>query len=75
MFATRQFKAGETILEEAPLFSSQFSWNFAYGYAACDFCMRFIYECYTLTVQSMFCEIGPSRLLKKMHKDCQEKLI
>ncbi|EFX89935.1 SET and MYND domain-containing 5 protein [Daphnia pulex] len=40
LFTTRSFKNGETIIEEQPLFSCQFSWNYAYGYSACDFCMR-----------------------------------
>lgn len=41
LFTTRSFKNGETIIEEQPLFSCQFSWNYAYGYSACDFCMRY----------------------------------
>ncbi|XP_068216143.1 histone-lysine N-trimethyltransferase SMYD5 isoform X1 [Palaemon carinicauda] len=40
LFATRNFKSGETIFEERPLVSCQFLWNAAYGYLACDYCMR-----------------------------------
>lgn len=40
LFTTRSFKKDEKIIEEQPLFSCQFSWNSAYGYAACDFCLR-----------------------------------
>lgn len=32
-------KCGEVILQESPLVSSQFSWNKAYGYLACEHCM------------------------------------
>ncbi|XP_045614818.2 histone-lysine N-trimethyltransferase SMYD5 isoform X1 [Procambarus clarkii] len=40
LFATRNFKSGEVIFEERPLVSCQFLWNAAYGYLACDYCMR-----------------------------------
>ncbi|XP_065157340.1 histone-lysine N-trimethyltransferase SMYD5 [Atheta coriaria] len=40
LFAKRQIKSGETIFEENPLVSAQFSWNAAYGYNACDHCLR-----------------------------------
>lgn len=40
LFATKTFKAGDVIFEERPLVSCQFLWNAAYGYLACDFCMR-----------------------------------
>ncbi|CAD6991599.1 unnamed protein product [Ceratitis capitata] len=40
MVATKPFAVGETIFEEEPFVSRQFSWNAAYGYAACDHCMR-----------------------------------
>ncbi|XP_030373563.1 SET and MYND domain-containing protein 5 isoform X2 [Scaptodrosophila lebanonensis] len=40
MVATKDFIAGEIIFEEEPFVSHQFSWNAAYGYAACDHCMR-----------------------------------
>ncbi|KAG0713036.1 SET and MYND domain-containing protein 5 [Chionoecetes opilio] len=40
LFATQDFKAGDVIFEERPLVSCQFLWNAAYGYLACDFCMR-----------------------------------
>lgn len=40
MIARRPFKTGETIFEEEPFVSCQFSWNQAYGYLACDHCMR-----------------------------------
>jgi len=39
LFTTRDFKKDEKLLEEKPLVSCQFSWNAAYGYLACDFCM------------------------------------
>ncbi|RZF33401.1 hypothetical protein LSTR_LSTR015362 [Laodelphax striatellus] len=38
--ATRDFKTDDTIFEEEPLVCCQFSWNAAYGYLACDHCMR-----------------------------------
>ncbi|XP_037092916.1 SET and MYND domain-containing protein 5-like [Pollicipes pollicipes] len=40
LFATRDFKSGDVIFEERPLVCCQFLWNAAYGYLACDFCMR-----------------------------------
>lgn len=40
LFATRSYKEGEVIFEERPLVSCQFLWNAAYGYLACDYCMR-----------------------------------
>lgn len=40
LFATQDFKAGDVIFEERPLVSCQFLWNAAYGYLACDFCLR-----------------------------------
>ncbi|XP_063614347.1 histone-lysine N-trimethyltransferase SMYD5-like isoform X4 [Penaeus indicus] len=40
LFALKNFKAGEVIFEERPLVSCQFLWNAAYGYLACDYCMR-----------------------------------
>lgn len=39
MFAQQQIAEGEIILEEIPLVASQFSWNKAYGYQACEHCM------------------------------------
>uniref|UniRef100_A0A0K8TT51 Protein-lysine N-trimethyltransferase SMYD5 n=1 Tax=Tabanus bromius TaxID=304241 RepID=A0A0K8TT51_TABBR len=40
MIARKHFKTGEVIFEEEPFVSCQFSWNTAYGYAACNHCMR-----------------------------------
>ncbi|XP_037812103.1 SET and MYND domain-containing protein 5 [Lucilia sericata] len=40
MLATKAYNVGDVIFEEEPFVSSQFSWNAAYGYAACDHCMR-----------------------------------
>ncbi|XP_034116092.1 histone-lysine N-trimethyltransferase SMYD5 [Drosophila albomicans] len=40
MIATKNFAVDEIIFEEEPFVSHQFSWNAAYGYAACDNCMR-----------------------------------
>lgn len=40
LFATRQFQKGETIFEENPLVSCQFSWNSTYGYLACENCLK-----------------------------------
>jgi len=40
MIASKNFAVGEIIFEEEPFVSHQFSWNAAYGYAACDHCMR-----------------------------------
>jgi hypothetical protein len=40
LFALKPFKAGDVIFEEKPLVCCQFAWNAAYGYLACDFCMR-----------------------------------
>lgn len=39
MVATKQLAEDEVILEESPLVCSQFSWNKAYGYVACEHCM------------------------------------
>ena len=40
MIATKSYKLGDTIFEEEPFVSCQFSWNAMYGYLACDHCMR-----------------------------------
>lgn len=40
MVATKSYNVGDVIFEEEPFVSSQFSWNSAYGYVACDHCMR-----------------------------------
>ncbi|XP_055924091.1 histone-lysine N-trimethyltransferase SMYD5 [Eupeodes corollae] len=40
MIALRTFAVGDTIFEEEPFVSCQFTWNATYGYAACDHCMR-----------------------------------
>jgi len=40
LFAVKPLKAGDVIFEESPLVCCQFAWNAAYGYLACDFCMR-----------------------------------
>lgn len=40
MIALKSYKAGDTIIEEEPFVSCQFSWNSMYGYLACDHCMR-----------------------------------
>ncbi|KAJ8888010.1 hypothetical protein PR048_007495 [Dryococelus australis] len=40
VFANKSFKSGDTIFEELPVVCCQFSWNIAYKYAACNFCMR-----------------------------------
>lgn len=40
LIATKPIRAGDTIFEEEPFVSCQFSWNKAYGYLACDHCMR-----------------------------------
>lgn len=40
LFATRNYNTGDVIFEEIPLVCCQFSWNAAYGYRACDHCMR-----------------------------------
>lgn len=40
MVAVKPINVGDTIFEEEPLVSCQFSWNASYGYAACDHCMR-----------------------------------
>lgn len=42
MFATKNYEAGDIILEEDPLVSCQFAWNAAYKYIACDHCMRLV---------------------------------
>lgn len=40
MISKKHFKEGDVIFEEEAFVSCQFSWNAAYGYAACDHCMR-----------------------------------
>lgn len=39
VFATTDIDEDEVILQDSPLVSSQFSWNKAYGYVACEHCM------------------------------------
>lgn len=40
LFALKKFNSGDVIFEERPLVCAQFLWNQAYGYLACDFCMK-----------------------------------
>ncbi|CAG9859514.1 unnamed protein product [Phyllotreta striolata] len=40
LFAKCNIPKGSVIFEEDPLVSCQFSWNAAYGYLACDHCLR-----------------------------------
>jgi hypothetical protein len=40
LFATRNFKTGETLFTEKPLVSAQFVWNAACHYSSCDHCLR-----------------------------------
>ncbi|KAI5740179.1 hypothetical protein M8J76_001256 [Diaphorina citri] len=40
LFAKKAYKKGDLIFEEKPLVCAQFSWNTAYGYLACEYCMR-----------------------------------
>lgn len=40
MYALQNYAVGDIIFEEAPLISSQYCWNAAYGYAACEHCLR-----------------------------------
>ncbi|KAL1461426.1 hypothetical protein WDU94_013326 [Cyamophila willieti] len=40
LFAKKAYKKGDLIFEESPLVCAQFSWNVAYGYLACENCMR-----------------------------------
>lgn len=40
IYALRQYTAGDVIFEEAPLISAQYCWNAAYGYVACEHCLR-----------------------------------
>lgn len=40
MISKKHFQEGEVIFEEEAFVSCQFSWNSAYGYQACDHCMR-----------------------------------
>ncbi|GFQ98691.1 SET and MYND domain-containing protein 5 [Trichonephila clavata] len=40
LFALSKFNKGDVIFEERPLVCAQFLWNQAYGYLACDYCMR-----------------------------------
>lgn len=42
MFATRNIDADETILEEKPFVSAQFSWNSTYKYRTCEYCLRYV---------------------------------
>lgn len=39
LFSTKEFAKDEIIFEEAPLISSQFSWNFDCKYLACEYCL------------------------------------
>uniref|UniRef100_A0A1A9UIH0 Protein-lysine N-trimethyltransferase SMYD5 n=1 Tax=Glossina austeni TaxID=7395 RepID=A0A1A9UIH0_GLOAU len=40
MVSAKSLNTDDIIFEEEPFVSCQFSWNAAYGYAACDHCMR-----------------------------------
>lgn len=40
LFALKKFNPGDIIFEERPLVCAQFLWNQAYGYLACDYCMK-----------------------------------
>uniref|UniRef100_A0A182Y7F6 SET domain-containing protein n=1 Tax=Anopheles stephensi TaxID=30069 RepID=A0A182Y7F6_ANOST len=40
LYATELIPDGTTIFEEKPLVSCQYSWNAAYGYLACEYCLR-----------------------------------
>ncbi|KAI8793254.1 SET and MYND domain-containing protein 5 [Biomphalaria glabrata] len=40
LFARKNLKKGETIFEEKPLVSAQFSWNELYKYLACEYCLK-----------------------------------
>lgn len=40
MFATKDIKIGDTIFEEKPFVSAQFSWNSNYKYLACENCLK-----------------------------------
>ncbi|KAL5274297.1 SMYD5 family protein [Megaselia abdita] len=40
MISQKSFSVGDIIFEEEAFVSCQFSWNVAYGYLACDHCMR-----------------------------------
>lgn len=40
LFARQPIEAGTVLFEESPLVSSQFCWNAAYGYLACEYCLR-----------------------------------
>ncbi|XP_067642634.1 histone-lysine N-trimethyltransferase SMYD5 [Eurosta solidaginis] len=52
MICTKNIANGDTIFEEEPFVSCQFSWNAAYGYTACDHCMRPL-ETVTLNVRRL----------------------
>lgn len=53
MFATKNYEAGDIILEEDPLVSCQFAWNAAYKYIACDHCMRLVIQQFFFTNASL----------------------
>ncbi|XP_053670061.1 histone-lysine N-trimethyltransferase SMYD5 [Anopheles nili] len=40
LYATELIRQGTIIIEEEPLISCQYSWNAAYGYLACEYCLR-----------------------------------
>lgn len=40
MYATRAYRAGETVFEEKPFVSAQFAWNAGLKYRACEYCLR-----------------------------------
>lgn len=40
LIATKSFEIADVIFEEEPFVACQFSWNSAYGYSACDHCLR-----------------------------------
>lgn len=40
LYATAPIKEGTVLFEETPLVSAQFSWNYTYGYLACEYCLK-----------------------------------
>ncbi len=42
VFATRDFKKGETVVKDYPIVTCQFAWNQLYSYKACEYCLRYV---------------------------------
>ncbi|XP_060566112.1 histone-lysine N-trimethyltransferase SMYD5-like [Ruditapes philippinarum] len=67
LFAKRQFKEGDVILDESPIVSCQFAWNEFYKYKACEYCLRSLE-----TAEAMAQRLTENYSLILPHPECCE---